>query len=596
MIKGKTVTKIGLWPSKCQTSKISLGLAFLVSACLVPVQTLAQTSDTQIVNENGLSDAAQNLSKILKDAKEKGLVQAKRPNETQQPSRATSDNQGAQTETLNCDIGEVLKFKSLQPIEVYEDLTVAKSVSEEMKGVYGALHLARVQLSLGLGPEAKATLASFETVEADLLKRAAGLLTHPHFDIDEPQIDAYSNCNSHTKIWAMLENAEYFLNPIPGGERRKIINDVSEFPKFLRETISVNLGIKAAENGEMNLARALWEKLDTDARENGTRLPDEKTDKHSYLYLNGLLNKDSDPDFYISVLNYLSEREGELRLTALTQLSKENRSSTAKINTSLEDDLVEVSQNFSSGSESQLAALELVKNRVHVGRAIDAVIATRKYFNPDDAEFRQSVLQITELVQSRLQSDNNLKRITGLNNYLFDTEFYEEAGDTDSLKTNALSAALLAGLPELHEQIFLSKESIPEAAKPLLEQAEFFSNLKTGNQVGIAEQVRSVSLSNRNAKQAAHQALGNNDVNLARSMAAKLVEGEDRKAIIQDIAWIEGRWADTAKSDDAIIDVLMTETPTPIALTNRQWIKELPAKLSDIETTLQKTQDYLKNG
>lgn len=575
---------------KSRFPKFSLALAFLASVSFSSIETFAQTSDetANVVNENGLSDAAENLSRILKSAKEKGLVQAKQPEQTKDTS--------GEAPAVNCDIGEILKFTSLQPIETYEDLTVAKSIRDEMNDVYGALHLARVQLSLGLGTEAKATLSPYETIEADLLARAAGLLTHPHYDIDAPIIEAYADCNAQTKIWAMLENPEYFMEPISGEARRKIVNDVSEFPKFLRETISVTLGIKAAENGEVNLARALWEKMDTEARENGTRLPDEKLDKHNYLYLNGLLNKDSDSGFYISVLNYLSEREGEFRLTALTQLSKENRSSTAKINTSLEDDLVEVSQTFSNGSESQLAALELVKNRIHVGRAIDAITATQKYFNPSDAEFRQSVLQITDLVETRLQSENNLKRIIGLNDYLFDTDFYEEGGNTETLKVNALSAALLSNLPELHEKIFIAEDDIPEEAQPLLEQALFFTNLKNGNAQDVSETVRTVSLSDALAKQTGHQALVDNNINLARSMAAKMPDTNDRDDLLQNIAWVEGRWADTTAKSDDIVQVLTNPAPQPISVRDGQWVKTLPAKLSDIETTLQQTQDYLKNG
>ncbi len=573
-----------------RSPKLSLVLAFLSSVSFTSIHAAAQTTDeaANVVNENGLSDAAENLSRILRSAKEKGLVQAKKTTQTTEASN--------ETPAVNCDIGEILKFTSLQPIETYEDLTMAKSVRDEMNDVYGALHLARVQLSLGLNTEAKATLAPYETIEADLLVRAAGLLTHPHFDIDAPIIEAFAHCNTQTKIWAMLENPEYFREPISAENRRKIVNEVAVFPKFLRETISVNLGIKAAETGEINLARALWAKMDTEARENGTRLPDEKLDKHDYLYLNGLLNKDSDPDFYISVLNYLSEREGEFRLTALTQLSKENRSSTAKINTTLEDDLVEVSQTFSNGSESQLAALELVKNRIHVGRAIDAITATKKYFNPTDAEFRQSVLQITELVQTRLQSESNLKRIVGLNDYLFDTAFFEEGGDTDGLKTQALNAALLSNLPELHEKIFVSEEDVPKDAKPLLKQARFFANLKSGKTQDEPETIRSVSLSNTLAQKTGEQALAENNLNLARSMAAKMSDNNERQDLLQNIAWIEGRWSDTMKKSDDIVQVLTNPTSQAISADDRQWVKKLPEKLSSIETTLQHTQDYLKNG
>lgn len=577
---------------KRQAPSLSLGLALFVSVCLLPLTSKAESPETKpnIINENGLSNAAESLSKILADAKRQGFMQAK-PTVVE-----TQTAEPVESPLLSCAAAEVLDFQALQPIEAYEDLITGKDVSSEMEAQYGALHLARIYLSLGLGVEAVATLSPYEGADAELLKRVAMLLADPHYDVETPLLEIYADCNSHAELWAILENPERLETVLSGERRRRIVNTMPTFPKYIRENLSVNLAIKAAENDNMFLAQAIWAKMDTEARETGHRLPADKTEKDDYLYLNGLLKKDSDPNFYLSVLNYLAEREGVFRLTALTQLSKLNRTSTAKINASLEDDLLEVSQNFSNGYESQLAAMELVKNRIHIGRAVDAISATKKYFSPSDAEYRQSVLQITDLVQGRLRSEHQLNRIVGLNDYLYDTRFFEYAGNTDGLRYDALSAALLSGLPELHHKIFDADESLPTEAEKLMQQARFFADLKIDSQQVLTQNNNNMLLPDILLKRVARHALANNNTVLARSMAAKLSGSEARQNMTHNIAWIEGRWADTAGTDDKITDVLKQSAPIPLTTSERNWIKKLPKQLLDIETTLQKTQAYLKNG
>jgi len=230
-----------------------------------------------------------------------------------------------------------------------------------------------------LGAEAKALLANFSGDDIKLASRLAHILDDPDFSTDDPIFANYSDCHGAMPILSLVEKSTEELPSFTGVERRELLSGFDNFPKVLKEAIAVKLATKALENGDEQIGKAIWRKLDNDARENGTLLPIEKLERDEYLYLNALLKKGDDPDYYRAVLNYLAERESVYQLKALKLLSESNRRA-GESNKLIADTLEGIREILPKSSEKTDASYELVKNRIYAGQVLEAIDTTKKYF------------------------------------------------------------------------------------------------------------------------------------------------------------------------------------------------------------------------
>lgn len=573
-----------------------------------------------------LRNAADNLSSILGQAKENGLLRAKGGDDN-----ISEDQNGAPITKIasgpsRCDMASILDLNKLIGVETYEDLLLYKNEIVDVSTREGMVEFSRLTLALGLGAEAKALLANFSGDDIKLASRLAHILDDPDFSTDDPIFANYSDCHGAMPILSLVEKSTEELPSFTGVERRELLSGFDNFPKVLKEAIAVKLATKALENGDEQIGKAIWRKLDNDARENGTLLPIEKLERDEYLYLNALLKKGDDPDYYRAVLNYLAERESVYQLKALKLLSESNRRA-GESNKLIADTLEGIREILPKSSEKTDASYELVKNRIYAGQVLEAIDTTKKYFTVSDKEYLESATQLRAIVEALLTDDDSRQRFAGLNNYLYDTLFFEASGDTDVLKYEALSVAIAFGLPQLYEDIVGSdKAALSSDVKSLIKQAQFLIALKANN-FKLPDNFTSLDLSDLTQLDIARQALADKNYDTADTIITSLKQSSEKSDIERALALTKGQWADLfeksqaqartqaqtqaesqaqnqSKRDDGkseaplstILSVLDKGNPKRAVTNGKGWVDKMPQYLSDMDETLQKTKAYLKNG
>lgn len=577
----------------------------------IPSVTLSGDTETE-TREEKLRTAVESLSSILGQAKEDGLLRAK--GELPTPTTNNMQSVDPSEEALRCENAAILNFDSLIGVETYEDLLLYKNEIPVISSREGMIEFARLTLSLGLGTETKALLAGFQGDDIDLALRLADIVEEPEFKTDNPIFSPYSGCHSFMPIFSLVEKASANVPSFSGVERRELLSGFDRFPKVLKETIAVKLAILAMENDNENIAKSIWRKLDNDARENETLLPIEKVERDEYLYLNALLKKDDDPEYYKAVIKHFAEREGVYQLKSLKKLADMNREK-GESNKLIETTLEGIREILPKSSEKKAASYELVKNRIYSGDVTAAIETTKKYFSPSEAEYLESATQLKAIVEALLTDEDSRRRFSGLNNYLFDTLFFEASGDTDTLKYEALSVAIAFGLPQLYKDIVGSQQAkLSDDVKELIKQAQFLIALKANN-FELPGNFNSLELSDFTQVDIARQAIAEKNFDAADEIISTLKKNaetsEQTSEIERALALTKGEWSDlfeksladpgseTSANGDPlsnILDVLGNSRPAGAVTNGKGWVDKMPQYLTDMDATLQKTKAYLKNG
>ena len=555
-----------------------------------------------------LRTAAESLSSILGQAKESGLLKAKGDSST------TTSNAFNPPDTpegpSRCENAALLNMSSLIGVETYEDLIFYKNEISDISSREGMIEFARLTLSLGLGTETRALLAGFQGDDINLALRLADILDDPEFKTDNPIFSQYSDCHPFMPIFSLVEKASANLPSFSGVERRELLTGFDLFPKVLKEAMAVKLAILAMENDNEAIAKAIWRKLDNDARENETLLPIEKLERDEYLYLNALLKKDDDPDYYKAVIKYFAEHESVYQLKSLKKLADMNRSK-GESNRLVETTLEGIHEILPKSAEKKAASYELVKNRIYSGDVVAAIETTKKYFAPTESEYLESAKQLRSIVEALLTDEDSRRRFSGLNKYLYDTLFFEASGDTNSLKYEALSVAIAFGLPQLYEDIAGSpKAELSNDVKALIKQAQLLIALKANN-FQLPANFTTLGLSDLSQVDIARQAIAEKNFDAADEIISRLKKSVETSEIERALALTKGEWADlfeksqaqsehdSSENNDslsAILSILENDRPARAMIEGKGWVNKVPQYLTDMDATLKKTKAYLKNG
>lgn len=600
----------------------AFSVAFLLSCSLFSFQALAQSSensktetDTSAVSDTGLSNAAESLSKIIRDAKRSGLVQSRSQSTTQspdtpQPSAKTStealkvSTTQVQFNVAGCDAASVLDFSDMKSVSQYNDILSTQEKYADLDPDSRAIQKARTYLSLAMGVEAKAVLGNLQSEEARLLRHAAAILEIPNTAPQSAFFLPYSECGEDVFFWATLDMPSVLQAEISGQDRRRIISKLDNYPPRLKDFFAVHFAIRALENDRFNVGNGIWNKLEREARETQSSLPSDRFDEDELLYLKGLLERDADTDFALSIFSYLAEREGLYRLAALqelTALNLENKAGEAAITESL----IELSEKSGSSLDSRIAAFELVKNRVHAGEAEAAIEVVRKYFEPSDERYIAGAEKIRNIVEAKLINENKLVRLQGLNAFLMDKGFYAVTEKFAEMEVLALNAAFESGLPELHTKILSDGQNLPTEAKSLFRAAQLFAGLKSGEMSDATVKEKLEYLDHEKIFHIGRFAVSERKIELAQHIAGRLTDEAHKAEINRSLAVVGKRWdslptlppnSEQAASQEKMLAVV-TQTIQPAVTTKSpQWFSALPAQLDKIETSIRQTEDYLKNG
>ncbi|RKQ72158.1 hypothetical protein DES40_1495 [Litorimonas taeanensis] len=620
MIQSAAPRNMFLKGLKCQASSV----AFLLSCTIGTMGLLSPSALADDVDkknppstiEDDLSNAADSLSAVIGSAKQSGILKSHSNKAVTTPVPAgerQNTPQPLNVKSGSCQALSVLDFSNLKTLSNYEDLSAAKTSEPQENKAGNSQHIARVYISLGLGIEAATAISNDSSEEANLLRHVAMILAEPNTARYTGVFKPYQNCVDTIFPFVALDTPEVLANDIDGARRRAIINSLDKYPPKLKDFLEVHLAIRAFENGRNNLGNAIWSKLEREARENETALPEERYDEDELLYLKALLEVNGDTDYARSIFSHLAEREGLYRLSSLQQLTdlklksisgSKSGGSSVRGSTAIEVDLLEMSEKGIGSRDGQIAAFELVKNRVYSNNVTAAVNVTKKYFHPSDDQYKASAEKIRSLIQARLISDNNLVRLQGLNGFLSERDFYAVTDNFPALEYDALYAAFESGLPELHSSIISEASSMPEKTDQLLRSSKLFEAIKHGQTSlkDIESEIK--TLSEPMVLRIAQYAIAENDIALMRIVEANLASETEAQTLSRSIAFAEKRWGDITATESSpettsqvkTANLLSRDIQNPVTTKSKNWLSSLPSQLKDIDTSIRQTKDFLNNG
>ncbi len=589
-----------------------------------------------------LEQATEKFKRILENAKLNGFVSdrtEKTPGlDTNDPDQRASDpqisvsqdtdSQNIQTvgpTALTCSDMDVLDMSQFFDIYDVEHLKQEKSKSDGSLDSQEIETLAQTYMSLGLGAEAYAVLKPYNTPRHVILSHVSTIMAG--FNLNEHKVlfTDVAACGPTADLWAAFENPERLDYIAYTSGPQTLRYELKGYPKFLRIDLGLELAIKAAERGNLLLANGIWEDM---VGKDATLKLGLRGD-HSQLYLTALRSQERDVEKAIAIYEYLSERDGLFRSKALQALTTLKLNSGEALSENMEIDLASVSHEYSGEKAARDAAVQLIKNRIQAGMAIDAIRTTRKMLDPQDTEFLYAVDLIAVHIQGLFDSPDSTVNMLGLNSYLVDPDIFKHSNKQAALQRSALLAAIALDLPELGDVIYKSTQDVSGPDKAFLAYARALGRLKydelpeapTDLTSDVASRVSEENHANLLRREVIKTAFRLGDFKTAQMAIAKVPEPKEKAEFEQKLAWLQGNWdtvrlalAESAagqsaeeKARSGLVDYISGAKALGVknASSDENGTSPLPnltnpidvaAFVSDIAADLSSVQDYLDNG
>lgn len=568
------------------------------------------SSKAEMSKRESLEDSNDIDAKKFKDALENGIG-----SETVRTGHSASIEAQAEIQ-FTCEDMTVLNMEPYWEVTDFEDLIAEKSTADGSLDPVEIEGLALTYISLGMGAEAKALLRPYDTPRHTVLSRVSDLISGHRFKPSESILGATSHCSAAADLWASYENPSrleyrtFFAGP------KSLQNELKTYPKFLQEFLSTEFAILASENGNPALSKFLW----TDLRTANPRLNTDLGGDHSLLYLKAKQVQETDPEMAHAIFKYLSERDGLFRARALSAFNASKIKSSDEFDENLNMDLESVSHEFAGEKAGRDAAVQLIKNRIQAGMAIDAIRSTKKMLKPEDDEFVYAVDLIAVHIQSLFDSPDSAVNMLGLNSYLEDPEIFNISSHKLTLQRAALLAAIALDLPELGDLIYRAVDVQNETDQAFVAYARALSALKRDefpeDAIDLASDVAShmeeEAHSNMLRRNIIETAFRLGDFKTARLTIETLRDAKEKADYKTRLAWLEQEWGtvrtslaedDTntqTKSNqsrldmvDLILDKQSEKTQKTVPLKTPM---DITAYISDLDSELLTVQEYLDNG
>jgi hypothetical protein len=535
--------------------------------------------------------ASETFKSILGDAKQKGLVKPKstEPVSLKQPSpniENTFSNMGSETTSIKCSDLDVLDLSDLDRVESYTYLDVVRADDSDPE-----LTRARRYLALGLGSEARNVVSNRADTSSKILKRAGAALD----GIPGANLSEYAHCGIAGELWSNLGNSSFKTPERSDADLRIITDHIRAMPPHMIEIIGVQYGITAVRSKQHRNARAVWRMLQDTASLAGRPAPESRTGDHNILFLRAMLNEKMNKDIARNIYQYLSARDSVYafpsvqRLLALSELERQNESGGNQASTTNEVDLKSLAHLYSGQTRGREANLFLIDLEVRSGNLTDAIRLTRDSFVVEDIEFSRAANSMGSVILANLKNPSLSEKLAALNVYLADRPFFEFSGLASELVSDAGSAAIQMGYPELAQIIYASNEYqhaeriIDAKARQDLKNGEFPSNDKFKDQDLIIFAI--------------DKALASGDTKTARRFLTEIEDPEQFKYYRTLVSWIDRAWTSLSEDENStpLIDLLSSRQIAAVSAKDLN-LEALNFITLKTESDLAVGMEYLRNG
>lgn|GEM_PF-4207559 len=594
------------------------------------VETKVRAETKKVSEPESLETATEKFRSILENAKLNGFVSSKSEEESVAPTDNNSDlmraarrlsEDAAKAEPVQVDKAAaftcadmtVLNMSKFVDVQTFEDLIAEKSKADGKIDAKEVESLALTYISLGLGAEAKALLRPFNSPRHKVLSHASDLLSGVSLSPEQFMFSETATCDGVSDLWADLENPDRLESAAFISGPQTVKKELSNYPTFLKLHLGVELAISAADRGNMRLAKALW----ADIIQSNPALRVDVGGDHALLYLSAKLETADKPKKAEAIFKYLSERDGLYRVRSLQALTHMTYASGSILSPEMETDLVSINHELSGEKAGRDAAVQLIKNRIESGMAIDAMRSTRKMLKPEDEEFLYAVDLIAVHIQGLFDSPQSTVKMLGLNSYLEDPDIFDISNHQASLQRAALLAAITLDLPELGDVIYGSAKTVADSDKAFIAYAKALSDLKQ-DKFPEASMDLTADVTNA-AKENAHTntlrtkviqtAMRLGDFKTARLTIATLPDGQEKSDYTTQLAWLEREWetvqTDLSKSPQDttvskarrdMVDFITEETPNTKTAPRLRNPVDVAAFVSNLDSDLSTVKEYLDNG
>ncbi len=412
-------------------------------------------------------ESAQSLKEILQQAQDHGLITIRSESDGVGESPVARDKsaetplpelEGHLAGLMTCRELEIFQFWDLSSYDSYEKLMVLKTGLSDLKSPAIRLDLARHYLSLGMGIEAIA-LTEDTSIEGDkstdmayipVMGRAIeGLST----EADAKMLQASVQCDQDVNLWYMLalSSSQILIQKFPlQNVTEAMMIEAEKLPPILAKTMIKRMALYAAETGDAAAAQVIMDELAPESRHgqlNGSRDEDLR-------YIFARYRAEGGDPYAHATMEAFAQRDGIYRNWALRYLARDHEVNDTPLYDGFDLDIQSVSQVFlNEKSDTLFADVNIIKSTLDQGNPKEAIAISRNRLPVNTPEYDQAVSMVAQKLERDLDGTAIVPRITAIDVYLSEQDFFETYEALPNLKLGIISAANALDLPELVQQV-----------------------------------------------------------------------------------------------------------------------------------------------
>ncbi|MCF6220330.1 MAG: hypothetical protein L3J65_04380 [Robiginitomaculum sp.] len=554
--------------------KTFLILSASIGAMILPIWATAQTVDTR--KKENLSQTEQRLKDLINAAAKQNLLEVKRskpgaPTTRQVVSQKLASKPDAAT---TCGTENLFMFPDKTRVETYAELLLLKSAmvtGPDQIDTEKAQTLALAYLGLGFADEA-INIAGYLALEKQAAITAMAHIIDGKTSANPRSILAKNiDCFEAARLWYNLVQENY--TPLSTTN----LNHLKNLPDKLNAILTLQLALKAVKNDDIRTAKTLFAELQsaTQKHDNYDAEISDYLQDDAYQFLAALLAMQNENSRRAGVrqLQALASRESAYQAQALQALAESRNLYPEYL-----QDLESVTQTYSEQPTGKQAQAQKINYLASQHQFSNAISITQDNFEPGSEYFTQSVIVISQHIQSSLLTDDVNLKLGALDALLSFAGFFAHLANKKPLQHAGVNACVSLGLPKL----------IPEILPPaqwheLNDTALIFLSLQTsGRNLNIPKRIYATpALVARDI----HTAFVRKNPKKARALRGSTLKSEPVHSAYAQAAWNNGYWSlareDSLQTSGALKLAASLSVLSPTLINNLK-----PGGLSDL-TSLQ---------
>ncbi len=538
--------------------KTILGISTAIGLALTPIVSLASdVANKETDHEKSLQRTQLRLNALIKAAARQNLLDINiEPSANSPTPKTLPETPNPTKHPIACIATNVFSFLPKTRIGKYEDLLLLKAgmiTGPDQIDTGKAKTLALAYIGLGFAEEALITADTLEGPSKLAISIMAKTLMGNTSKDDTAFMQAQAECYDGANIWVHVMRDNY--TPMPNSQTGpltgpptdyqvdQLVKQIEVLPENLRNTLGQRLGIRAAQNGDLKTAQALYRAL-REAEPEHAEI-EQVVLNTDLQFLEALLAVNSSDAQKTSAgiknIKSFAKTPGPYQAHALQALSLHSPKG-ENLYPGFLQDLDAAAQTYSAhplGKQAQAQKMELLAKNHAFKSAIELV---KTSFEVGDKYFEDSVVVIGGYVQSGLTGDDKNKKIWALEILISEKGFFSHLNDGKLLKQAGIYACAQLGMPELAGKIMpISKWKNLDAKTLKLLAISFTPNLK--NRDIIADFPKYVFEQPELKAREIERAFAGKNPDKAIAIQVKLPENSLIQTAFIKNAWNEGYWS-----------------------------------------------------